>query len=109
VHELALMESLVEAVIEQLGTRRIARVRVEIGRLAGVAIEAMRFSFDVCASGTPLEGAELEIVEIAAIGRCRTCSAEQALLSFGAPCTCGSFDRELVRGDEVRLAEVEVF
>jgi hydrogenase nickel incorporation protein HypA/HybF len=68
----------------------------------------MRFSFEVCARGTPLEDAELQIVEIAAIGRCRTCGLELAVPSFGTPCTCGSFDRELVRGDEVRLAEVEV-
>jgi hydrogenase nickel incorporation protein HypA/HybF len=41
------------------------RVRLEIGRLSSVMPEAIRFCFDVCARGTALEGAELEIVELA--------------------------------------------
>ena len=108
VHELALMESVVDAVVEQIGAQRVTRVRLEIGRLSGVAIDAMRFSFDVCVKGTTLDGAELDIVEIAGFARCRTCGSEQATSSLASPCSCGSFDRLLVRGDELRLTEVEV-
>ncbi len=108
VHELALMESVVDAVIDQIGDARVAVVRLEVGELAGVAVDAMRFSFDVCVRGTVLEGAALEIVEIAGRARCRSCGAELRLRSFGAPCDCGSFDRELVSGDELRLLDVEV-
>lgn len=61
-HELALMESVVDTIAEQLGDARVAVVRLEIGRLAGVAVDALRFSFDVCTAGTPLAGATLDIV-----------------------------------------------
>lgn len=107
-HELALMESLVDAVVEQVGTQRVTRIQLEIGILAGVAIDAMRFSFDVCVKGTSLDGAELDIIEVAGLARCRTCGFEQAASSLASPCSCGSFDRSLVRGDGLRLTEVEV-
>jgi hydrogenase nickel incorporation protein HypA/HybF len=108
-HELALMESVVESVVEQIGAQRVAIVRLEIGELAGIAVDAMRFSFDVCVRGTTLEGAELDILRVPGRARCRTCAAERALPSFTSPCACGSFDHELLAGDELRLKEVEVY
>jgi hydrogenase nickel incorporation protein HypA/HybF len=108
VHELALMESVVETVLEQIGEQRVAVVRLEIGELAGVAADALAFGFDVCARGTRIEGAVLDIVEIAGRARCHSCHTVQPYPSYGAPCPCGSFDRELVNGDELRLKEVEV-
>jgi hydrogenase nickel incorporation protein HypA/HybF len=109
VHELALMESVVDAVIEQIGEERVAIVRLEIGELSGVAVDAMRFSFDVCVRGTSLDGASLDIVSIPGRARCGQCELEYPLTSFTLPCPCGSFERELVAGDELRLTEVEVY
>lgn len=107
-HELAVMESVVETIRERLGDQRVALVRLEIGELAGVELEALRFCFDVCTQGTPLAGAELDIVRIPGAARCRSCGGEHAAPSLASPCPCGSFDRELVSGDELRLKEVEV-
>ena len=59
-------------------------------------------------SGTPLEGATLEIVEIPARARCRVCGDGERAHVVRAPCACGSFDRELSTGEELRLKEVEV-
>ena len=107
-HELALMESVVDAVVEQVGDERVIAVRLEIGELAGVMVDALRFCFEVCTRGTALDGAALDIVSIPARARCRGCGGEHPAASLGAPCPCGSFDRELVAGDEMRLKEVEV-
>jgi hydrogenase nickel incorporation protein HypA/HybF len=108
VHELSLMECVVDEVIDRLGAQPIAIVRLQIGELAGVAIEALQFCFEACARDTTLEGAMLDIVSVPARGRCRSCGATQAMSSLAAPCTCGSFDRELIAGTELRLVEVEV-
>ena len=108
VHELAVMESVVDAVVAQTDGRRVTLVRLEIGALAGVAIDALRFCFDVSTEATPLAGATLDIIEVPARARCRTCGSEAAIRAFATPCTCGSFDRALVCGDELRLTEVEV-
>jgi hydrogenase nickel incorporation protein HypA/HybF len=107
-HELALMGGLVETVVEQIGDRRVAAVAVEIGELAGISVDALRFCFELCANETPLAQAALEIRSIAGAGRCNSCGIEAAMPSFCAPCACGSFDRAITRGTELRLAYVEV-
>jgi hydrogenase nickel incorporation protein HypA/HybF len=102
------MESLVETVAERIGDHRVQIVRLEIGALAGVACEALHFCFETCVAGTALAGARLEILPIAGRALCRACGTETDLPWFGAPCACGSFDREVVAGTELRLKEVEV-
>jgi hydrogenase nickel incorporation protein HypA/HybF len=62
-HELAITESLVDCVMENIGDARALRVVIEIGKRSAVSPSAVRSCFALCAEGTPLEGAELEIVE----------------------------------------------
>jgi len=57
------MEDLVELVTRESGDVRVHVVRLEVGRQACASPHALRFSFEVCTAGTPLEGAALEIVE----------------------------------------------
>src|SRR4051794_5057282 len=93
VHELSAIESVVELVTERLGVLggvQIALVRLEVGVLAGIDPDALRFCFDVCTRDTSLAGATLDIVEIPGLARCRACDAERAIASFTAPCACGS-------------------
>jgi hydrogenase nickel incorporation protein HypA/HybF len=108
VHELAVTESLVDAIVERVPNGRVVRVRLDIGRLSGVEPDAVRFCFDVCARGTTLEGAVLELCPIPATAVCRTCG-DRLELDDGVPlCGCGSADVELISGTELRIREVEV-
>jgi hydrogenase nickel incorporation protein HypA/HybF len=107
-HEVALIESILDAVRARLGQRRVVRVRLEIGRLMAVSPDAMRFAFASCTEGTPLAGARLEIDEIAARGRCRACARAGRLDGVVALCPCGSADVELLAGQELNIKEVEV-
>ena len=107
-HELALMESLVSAVVERVGDARVTRVHLEIGRLAAVAPEAMSFCFDVCARGTSLEGARLEIASIPGRARCRACGGERSIESYVDLCDCGAADLAVLAGEELRIKSVEV-
>jgi len=107
-HELAITESLVAAVADQTGDARVTRVSLEIGRLSGVVPDSVRFCFDLCAKGTRLEGAALEIAEIPGEGRCRACGAALVLEDLILLCECGSADVDLTRGQELRIKEVEV-
>lgn len=63
VHELGITRNVVAICTEQAGGARVTRVRLEIGKQAGVLAESVRFCFDICAQGTPVEGALLEIME----------------------------------------------
>jgi hydrogenase nickel incorporation protein HypA/HybF len=107
-HELAITESMVATVAEHVGEARVARLRVQVGSLAGVVPHALRFCFEICARGTVLEGAALEIDEIPARGSCRQCGAEIAMASFLDFCRCGSAELELLAGQELRIKHVEV-
>lgn len=62
-HELALMDDLVQTVVTELEDARVLRVRVIVGRMSGVVVDSLRFCFDVCAQGTSLEGATFDVVE----------------------------------------------
>ncbi len=106
-HELAITESLIECVCEQIGDARAVRITLEIGKLSGVSPDAIRFSFDVCAAGTPLESAELEIVGIGGRGVCRACGSEVEMKDLYTPCVC-SGAVEITHGQELKLREVEV-
>lgn len=107
-HELALTQSIVEVCAERAEGARVRRVTLEIGELAAVMPEALRFCFDVCADGTPLKGARLEIIDIAGRGRCRACGAHVEMKDYLACCSCGSFDIECIAGEGLRVKEMEV-
>src|SRR4051794_5982339 len=102
-HELSLMDSVVAAVIDRGGGARVTTVRLEIGRLTAVVPDSLRFCFDVCARGTPLEGATLEIVMIAGRARCRRCETEREIESYADLCACGGTDLTLLAGEELRV------
>jgi hydrogenase nickel incorporation protein HypA/HybF len=107
-HELALMESLVETVADNVGDAKVTAVRLEVGRLAAVVPDSLRFCFDVCVRGTPLEGAVLDIIEIGGRGRCGACGREMSVAHFACICACGSSDVSLLAGQELRIRDVEV-
>ncbi|HEY6531288.1 MAG TPA: hydrogenase maturation nickel metallochaperone HypA [Acidimicrobiales bacterium] len=108
VHEMAITQSVIEAVAERSGGRPVTRVTLVIGTLSGVVADSVRFCFDLATSGTALEGATLEIVEVRGRARCRDCGDEVELPDFLALCTCGSADLEILAGEELTVASAEV-
>ncbi|MBI3892417.1 MAG: hydrogenase maturation nickel metallochaperone HypA [Candidatus Wallbacteria bacterium] len=108
-HELAVTREIVDVAAEKAEGARVRRVVIEIGRLTPVAPDCVRFYFEICAAGTAVEGAELEIREIAGNARCRACEASLELAGPVEGCGCGSFDLEILAGRELRLMELEVY
>ena len=106
-HELGLCESLVEAVEGTLDHERVTMIRLEVGVLVAVVPEALRFCFDVCARGTRLEGARLEIDAVAGRGECRSCGAGVELAAGVLLCRCGSADLRVTQGLELKVREIE--
>ena len=107
-HELAITQSVVDTVIERLGDRRVESVTLVIGKLSGVVPDAVSFCFDLCATGTSLEGARLDVVEVPGEGRCRSCGDVVFLEDFIALCPCGSADLEITGGQQLSIRDVEV-
>ena len=108
VHELAITESIVDAIVEKVGDGPVAAVRLEIGRLSGVVTDSIRFCFEIVADGTGLEGARLDIDEPPGLAYCRDCRREFALDDPIMLCDCGSADLDILAGRELRIISVEV-
>jgi hydrogenase nickel incorporation protein HypA/HybF len=109
VHELAIAESVVGEIRERIPGRRVTRVVLEVGALACVEPDALRFCFGACTRGTLADGAALEIVEVAARAACRSCGTRAVAVDPRIPlCPCGSADLELVDGEQLRVRAVEV-
>jgi hydrogenase nickel incorporation protein HypA/HybF len=107
-HELGIVAEVVEIVREKTNDARISRLSLEIGRLSTILPDAVRFAFDVATEGTPLEGAELQIVEVDGTARCRACDGVVTLVRPIGRCTCGGFDLEWLSGMSVRILSLEV-
>ncbi len=107
-HELAVTESIVEGVAARVEGARVTRVILEIGKLSGISAESIRFYFDTCARGTPLEGARLEIRDIPGRARCRSCGSETEVPDLLSSCVCGAPRVELISGTQLIVKAVEV-
>jgi hydrogenase nickel incorporation protein HypA/HybF len=108
VHELAITESLVDLVAERAGGRRVTAVHVRVGALSGVVADAMAFCFDVVAAGTLLDGAALVLDEVPGRIACRACGRETGVADRIRLCPCGSADVDVVAGEELDVAFVEL-
>ena len=63
-HELSIAVSIIELAEEEAARNsatRVHSVRLRLGSLAGVAKEALQFSYGIACEGTPLEGSRLLI------------------------------------------------
>lgn len=107
-HELAITQSIVDAVTERTDGARVATVRLEIGKLSGVVVDSVRFCFDLVAAGTALDGAALDIAEPAGEAHCRSCAMTFPTSDLILLCACGSADVQLLRGDQLLIKSVEV-
>jgi hydrogenase nickel incorporation protein HypA/HybF len=105
-HELAIAQEIVAMVTARAPGAEILRVVLEVGKLAPVLPDALRFCFDVCAEGTSLHGATLDIREVPGRARCRTCGAEVPLEQPFGQCACGCTDLAWLTGEELRIKEI---
>jgi len=91
------------------GANRIKRIVIEIGEMSGLNSGQIRNSFDMLSRDTLAEGAELAISEIPLQVKCMKCSAEYNASGMSMICPeCGSIASELVKGNELRVKEIEV-
>lgn len=110
-HEMSLAEGIRRIVEEQAaahGVARITRLRLEIGRFAGVEKDALAFAFDVVMRGSPAEGAELVVIDLPGQALCYDCMETVEIENRLDPCPrCGSGKLMPQGGDEMRIKDME--
>lgn len=107
-HELGISRNIISIVADASRGRRVKRVTLDVGKLAGVMPDALMFCFDVVSKGTALEGARLEINEIAGRCRCVDCGGEFPVETLVQACACGSRRVERLAGEELKIKEMEL-
>jgi len=111
-HEMSIAESVLQIIEDKArtdGYTRVKAVWLEIGQLAGVEKESLRFCFDVVTRDSVARDARLEIVETPGQGWCMQCARSVAVSARYEPCpNCGGFQVEVTGGDEMRVKELEV-
>lgn len=111
-HEMSLCEGVLQVLEEQAKAqnfRRVKTVWLEIGELAGVDCEAMRFGFDAVMKGSLADGAALEIISLPGRAWCLPCEREVRVTQrFEACPVCGGYQLQVTGGDELRIKELEV-
>jgi hydrogenase nickel incorporation protein HypA/HybF len=111
-HEMALMQGVFQLLEEQglaRGFSRIRTIRLEIGRLATVEPEALRFCFDAIQPGSIADGAVLEIMDAPGTAFCFDCGEAVEIMQRFDDCPrCGGGKLQVTGGDEMLLRELEV-
>lgn len=111
-HEMSLAEGVLDIIEDAAATQGFTRVKtvvLEIGQLAAVEVEAMRFCFDAVMQGSLAEGAQLEIVEVPGSGWCMHCSTTVAMSDRLEICPhCGGVQLQPTGGLEMKVKELEV-
>ena len=110
-HELSIAQSIVDILLDQMkihGLSRIESVSLRIGALRAVMVDSLSFSFCVLTSGSPLEGARLEVEEVPIQGHCLECGQEFTLETWMDDCPlCRAARVEITSGKELDIVAVE--
>jgi hydrogenase nickel incorporation protein HypA/HybF len=111
-HEMSLAESVLQIIEESARVQNFKHVRLvvlEIGKLAAVEPDAMRFCFDAVSRGTLAEDAQLQIIETPGAGICLACSAEFEMQEqYGLCAACGSPRLKITAGNHMRVKDLAV-
>ncbi len=111
-HELSLVLEIIDIAEEEVKkahARQVDAIDLEVGSMAGIEIEALKFSWDVAVKDTILEKAERTIDQIQAIARCSNCRYEYVVYEPFAPCPiCKEVLVEYLKGKELRVKSLVV-
>ncbi|HET6731544.1 hydrogenase maturation nickel metallochaperone HypA [Mycobacterium sp.] len=107
-HEMAITQSVVDAVCEHAAGRRVHSVKLEVGALCAVVPDSMLFCFELAAEGTVADGARLDLNLQPGAARCRTCGQRFELRDLILLCPCGSADVEVTAGRDLKILSMEV-
>ncbi|MBA1443873.1 MAG: hydrogenase maturation nickel metallochaperone HypA [Chromatiales bacterium] len=111
-HELAVCQAMLEQVAD-IGSREqaseITRIVVRIGPLSGIVPELLEQAFSIARAGTIANQAELITESTGIRVRCSQCGAETDAGINRMICgECGDYRTQLLSGDELLLASVEL-
>jgi hydrogenase nickel incorporation protein HypA/HybF len=110
-HELSVCQDLVMQVerIAREQQARVSSITIKIGPLSGVEPALVEQAYPLAVAGTCLSAARLVIDSIPVRVHCRSCDQDSVAAPNRMLCEhCGDWRTELLSGDELLLASVEL-
>ncbi len=114
VHELSIMGSVLDIVLENATKNNAAKVKkinLRIGMLSDVIPDWAQTYFDMLSKDTMADGALLDIERVPVLIKCRQCGNEFGFSDGDWRFTCDkceSSDIELLQGRELAVASIEI-
>ena len=111
-HEMSLAEG-IRQIVEDAGRRqgflRVKTVVLEIGQLAAVEPDSLRFCLDLVLQGSIAEGAILQIDSLPGRAWCARCAETVPVAALYDACPrCGAYQLQVSAGTEMRVKELEI-
>ena len=111
-HELGVTESIAAICLRHAqgnGARRVVKVNVRLGELAGIIDHYVAFYWDMVTRDTIAEGSALNFIKVPVVARCPSCEEDFAVSQYDLTCPyCGRTDSELVSGREFLVESIEI-
>ena len=111
-HEFAICQDMltqIESIAAEEQAAAVDMVTVRIGPLSGIEAHLLKQAFPLAAAGTVAEKAELVIEALPIRVKCQICNAETEAKANRLICgECGDYHTQLLSGDEMLLASVEL-
>jgi hydrogenase nickel incorporation protein HypA/HybF len=111
-HEFGIAQGLLDAVLakaQEISAPRITSIRLEIGVLSGIEVDALEFAFAALSEDTPAAKARLMIEKIPVRCYCERCKNifECTPAAYTCP-TCGEVSPDMRTGRELKLISMEI-
>jgi len=110
-HELSIIENIVEIILAEIpkyNIKKVESISLRIGEMRQVVPEALHFGFECVGKNTPVEGAELIIENVPIKGHCFHCNNEFNLKNWLQNCPkCKNNSIEIISGKELEIMEFE--
>lgn len=88
---------------------RVKKIWLEVGDLAGIDTDALRFSFPIAAARSIANNASLMIITLAGRAWCNECHDSVTIKTRLDSCpNCGNYDYRIMQGKELRVVKMEV-
>ena len=111
-HEMSLAQSIVEIVentAEANNTRKVSKVKLIVGELAGGELPARLLGLKFASQETHMDGADIQIERPQGTAWCMMCQKTVPLHRRGDACPeCGSYQLSINGGTEFRVSELEL-
>jgi hydrogenase nickel incorporation protein HypA/HybF len=114
VHELSVMSSILDIVLEHANknnAKKVMRINLRIGHLSDIIPEWAQNYFDMLSKDTIAENAVLDIEQVPVKVRCAACGHEHTFKNkkWSFTCVkCESTDIELLEGREFSITSIEI-